>query len=238
MCHLFTLGFWPWILVVILGSGGMGLGPGPSAPVSLPWMGPALAGPYLDGSSFGPGRPGTRVRLSLNGGIPVRRRVSAASFVGPLAQRTSASVSAAIPMVWILPDATTSALACRLQFWHRNSAWLLRFFRSLYPQRGQVWDVPHGGTFTNHVPFFSECLSSFCCIAPGLAYARLRLRPVLAFTFLPGFSVLVDRYLSIRAKFDRGTGPRYLGEIVVLEPDPASARAHQWAIRMISYMWG
>ena len=42
MCHLFTLGFWPWILVVISGSGGLGLGPGPSAPVSPPWMGPAL----------------------------------------------------------------------------------------------------------------------------------------------------------------------------------------------------
>ena len=186
--HLFDIGnvspFYPGLLALDIG-GNLWFGrhgPGPGA------FGSGF--PSLDGSSFGPGRPRTRVRLSLNGGVPVRRRVSAASFVGPLAQRTSASVRAVIPITWILTPATTSALACRLQLWHRNSAWLLRFFRSLYPQRGQVWDVPFGGTFVNHVPFFSECLSSFCCIAPGLAYARLRLRPVFAFTLLPGFSVV------------------------------------------------
>ena len=83
--------------------------------------------PSLDGSSPGPGRPRTRARLSPNGGIPDRRRVSAASRVGPLAQRTRASVRAVIPIARILTPATTSALACREQLRHRNSAWLLRF---------------------------------------------------------------------------------------------------------------
>lgn len=131
------------------GSSGMGLPAGVISRRSL----------LLDGSSVLPGRPAINVRLSLNGGNPCRRRMVAACRSGPWAHITSMSVTALTAAALMLTAATVSAWALRWQRWHRNSAWFLRFSLALHPQRGQVWEVPWAGTFTNHVPFFSQCLS-------------------------------------------------------------------------------
>ena len=94
------------------------------------------------------------------------------------------------------------------------------------------------------LPGFRRCVQagllawSVVCLGRGDAPAPDILRGIcVRICFVVALPAVV-RMSETLSLCQRGTGPRYLGEIVVLEPDPASARAHQWAIRMISYMWG